>query len=382
MKTYSSILILLFFLSSCGDKPEKEANAEPKKNTNENIVQLTPAQMQNAGIKTGKAVRRNISEILKVNGYIDVPPQNIVSVSVPMGGYLKSTKLLEGMHVGKGEVIAVIEDPQYIQMQQDYLITGAKLNFAENEYNRQKVLNQNKATSDKQFQQTQADYKSLQVMLSALRAKLQLIGINPDRLSENNLSKSINVYSPINGFVTKVNVNIGKYVNPADVLFEIVNPSDIHLALNVFEKDINKLKIGQLLIAYTNNDTTKKYPCEIVLIGKELTQDRNIEVHCHFERYDNTLIPGMFMNADIQTQNNIVLALPSDAIVTYENKTYVFIQRSNNSFEMMEIKTGLFQNEYTEVLSDDSSMLENAMFVTSGAYSLLMKMKNMEEEEE
>src|SRR6185369_5364434 len=106
MKTYLSILTLLFFLSSCGDKSEKETNAEPQKNTNENIVHLTPAQMQNAGIKTGKAVRRNISEILKVNGYIDVPPQNIVSVSVPMGGYLKSTKLLEGMHVGKGEVIA------------------------------------------------------------------------------------------------------------------------------------------------------------------------------------------------------------------------------------------------------------------------------------
>ena len=118
------------------------------------------------------------------------------------------------------------------------------------------------------------------------------------------------------------------------------------------------------------------------MIGKELTQDRNIEVHCHFERYDNTLIPGMFMNADIQTKSNIVLTLPSDAIVTYENKTYVFIQRSNNSFEMMEIKTGLFQNGYTEVLSDDSSMLENARFVTSGAYSLLMKMKNTEEEEE
>lgn len=380
MKSYLSIWFLLFLTASCNNKTETEPTTETKPNNNSKIVQLTDAQMQNAGIRTDKAAQRNMSQVLKVHGYIDVPPQNIISVSVPMGGYLKSTRLLEGMHVNKGESIAVIEDPQYIQMQEDYLTTKAKLEFVENEYNRQKILNQNKATSDKQFQQTQADYKSLQVMLSALRAKLQLIGLNPDKLNENNLSKSINVYSTINGYVTKVKVNIGKYVNPSDVLFEIVDPSDIHLALNIFEKDINKLKIGQHLTAYTNNDTSKKHDCEIVLLGKELSEDRNIEVHCHFEEYDRTLIPGMFMNADIETENNNVWTLPSDAVVTYKNKNYVFIQRSNNSFEITEVKTGVTENGYTELLLNDTSMLQNAAFVTNDAYSLLMKMRNTEEE--
>ena len=380
MRSYLNILFLLFVAASCNNKTETETTAAAKTQDNENLVQLTDAQIQNAGIKTGKAAQRNMSQILKVHGYIDVPPQNIISVSIPMGGYLKSTKLLEGMHVNKGESIAVIEDPQYIQMQEDYLTTKARLDFIETGYNRQKILNQNKATSDKQFQQTQADYRSLQVRLSALRAKLQLIGLNPDKLNENNLSKSINVYSTINGYVTKVNVNIGKYVNPADVLFEIVDPSDIHLALNIFEKDLDKLKIGQHLTAYTNNDTSKKHDCEIVLIGKELSQDRNIEVHCHFEKYDNTLIPGMFMNADIQTENNNVWVLPSDAIVTYENKNYAFAQRNNNSFEITQVKTGVTQNGYTELLLTDTIRLQSSVFVINGAYSLLMKMRNTEEE--
>lgn len=381
MKDFIGIPVLFIFLWSCSGKSETktETNVQPK--GNQNIVQLTADQIQNADIKTAKAEQRSISEILKVNGYIDVPPQNIVSVSVPMGGYLKSTRLLEGMHVNKGEAIAVIEDPQYIQMQQDYLTAKARIGFTEGEYNRQKTLNQSKATSDKQFQQTEADYNSQRVLLKSLSEKLKLVGINPERLNEGNVSRSINIYSPINGYVTKVNVNIGKYVNPADVLFEIVNPADIHLALNVFEKDVNKLKIGQALTAYTNNDTSKRYKCKIILIGRELSPERNIEVHCHFERYDNTLLPGMFMNADIQTENNNVWTLPSDAIVNYENKTYAFIQRDRNSFEIKEIKTGISQNGYAEIIADDPSLLQNTVFVTNGAYSLLMKMKNTEEEE-
>lgn len=383
MKLFLSIPILFIFLSSCNSKADTKAETEPKAKSkaNENIVQVTDAQIQNAGIKTGKAEQRNISSILKVNGFIDVPPQNIVSISVPMGGYLKSTRLLEGMHVNKGEAIAVIEDQQYIQMQQDYLTTKAKLGYIESEYNRQKVLNQNKATSDKLFQQTEADYNSQKILLRSLSEKLKLVGINPEHLNEGNITRSINVYSPINGYVTKVNVNIGKYVNPADVLFEIVNPADIHLALNVFEKDINKLRIGQELVTYTNSDPSKKYPCKIILIGKELSQERNIEVHCHFEQYDDKLIPGMFMTADIQTESNKAWTLPSDAIVNYENKPFVFIQRGNNNFEITEIQTGNSENGYTEIIFKDTSLIASTAFVTNGAYSLLMKMKNTEDEE-
>ncbi|MEO6582935.1 MAG: efflux RND transporter periplasmic adaptor subunit [Panacibacter sp.] len=381
MKYFSSIPILFSFLLSCSNSEETTKEAPAKDKSNENIVQLTDAQIQSAGIKTGKSEKRNISEVLKVNGFIDVPPQNIVSISVPMGGYLKSTKLLPGMHVSRGESIAVIEDQQYIQMQQDYLTAQARLHYTEGEYNRQKVLNQSKATSDKLFQQTEADYTSQKILLRSLSEKLKLTGINPEKLNADNLSRSINIYSPINGYITKVNVNIGKYVNPSDVLFEIVNPADIHLALNVFEKDINKLRIGQQLVAYTNNNPAKKYPCKIILTGKELSQDRNIEVHCHFEQYDDKLIPGMFMNAEIETENNNAYTLPADAIVSYENKQGVFIDKGNKTFEIIEIKTGNTENGYTEIILNDTSMLGNASFVTNGAYSLLMKMKNTEEEE-
>ena len=337
--------------------------------------------MKNGDIVTGKLESKNISSVLRANGRIDVPPQNLVSISAPLGGYLHSTKLLPGMHVSKGQTLALMEDPQYIQLQQDYLTAKIKMLYAEQEYNRQKELNQSKASSDKVRQQAHADYNSQLILVRALSEKLRLININPERLSAENISRYASVVSPINGFVSKVNVNIGKYSNPADILFEIVNPEDIHLALDIFEKDVNKLYIGQKVFAFTNADPAKRYPCTIILISKEISEDKSFEVHCHFEKYDKELLPGMFMNAEILERSKEAYVLPSDAIVNYENKQYVFIQKGNNLFEIIEIITGSSEKGYTEIDNDSLNKLKDQTIVIKGAYSLLMKMKNTSDEE-
>ena len=360
----------------CNSKKEEQ----PLETTaNANLVSITDAQLKNTTIEIGKLEKRDISSILKVTGKIDVPPQNMVSVSMPLGGYLTSTKLLPGLHIAKGEIIATMEDQQYVQLQQDYLTTKSKLYFAEKEYQRQKELNQNQASSDKVYQQADAEYKILRITLSALAEKLRLISVNPNSLSEKNISKSVNIYAPINGFVSKVNVNIGKYVNPSDVLFELINPSDIHLNLKIFEKDITKLAIGQKLVAYTNNQPDKKHPCEILLISKDLSIDEHTaDVHCHFENYDKTLLPGMYMNADINVKSENTLTLPKDAVVNFEGKEYLFLVVNKNQFQMIEVKTGNSENGFIEILDNDQ-LTKNAI-VTKGAYTLLMKLKNKADE--
>jgi len=374
MKNIFITITAAFILTSCGNKKSEEETTE--KTTIENTTTLTDAQIKNAGIQTGKVEQKEISATLKLNGKIDVPPQNLVSISVPMGGYLKYTDLLQGMHVNKGQVLCVVEDQQYIQLQEDYLLAKSKIVYAKAEFERQKELNQSKASSDKVYQQAQAEYNSLAVMVQSYGEKLKFAGINPNSVSTKSISKSINVYSPISGFVSKVNVNIGKYVNPSDILFEIVNPTDIHLALTVFEKDINRLAIGQSLVAYTNTNPEKKYPCKIILIGKDFSEDRSTEMHCHFTNYDKALLPGMYMNAEIEVKSQQSNVLPSDAIVSYENKNYVFVANANKQFEMKEVTTGNAENGFTEIISDD---LKEATVVTKGAYALLMKMKNVEE---
>ena len=375
MKSFIIISIAII-ITSCGNNKPTTQQVDTVQLGNQ--VSLTPEQMKNAGIVLGTFTDKPMSTSIKVFGVIDVPPQNMISVSLPLGGYLQETQLLPGMHVNKGEVIATVEDQQFIQLQQDYLSAKTKLQLLDKEYNRQKEMNRNKASSDKSLQQSEADYNTQKIMVKAISEKLKLIHLNPDNLSEQTISRSIKIYSPISGFVKHVNVNIGKYVMPSEVLFELVNPEDIHLNLKIFEKDLNKLSIGQKVMAFTNEQPTVKYPCEIILISKDLKADRSAEVHCHFEKYDKTLLPGMYMNAEIALHSGLSKVLPSDAIVSFENKQYAFIAVSANEFKMMEVQIGNTENGFTEIESDVISF-NNSKMVVSGAYSLLMQLKNQEE---
>ena len=373
---YTLIILTSMLFNACSsNQPTEEPTSVVTENSN--LVELSDAQLKNANITVGKIASKNMASILKVNGIIDVPPQNMISISVPLGGFLKYTKLLPGMHLLKGESIATMEDQQYIQLQQEYLTTVSNLKFAESEYNRQKELNLSKASSNKALEQAEASFQSLKINAKSLSEKLKLIGINPENLSEKTISRSIDIHSPIDGYVSHVNVNIGKYVNPSDVLFELVNPTDIHLGLTIYEKDLDKIFIGQKLQAFTNHKPDLKYPCEIILIGKDLSEERSVEVHCHFEKYDKTLIPGMFMNAELEINNNNAKVLPDEAIVRFENVNYAFIATSKNTFKMIEVKLGSSEKGLTEVTMDDS--FNNKNFVLNGAYNLLMQLKNKEE---
>jgi len=377
MKTKIIIAVLLLISYSCNSK--KEEQNVSKNPISEKIISLTDKQLKNAELTFENIEKRNISATITANGVIDVPPQNLISISIPLGGYLKYTKLLPGMFVKKNEIIAVMEDQQYIQLQQEYLTAKSKLFFAEKEYERQRDLNEDKASSDKVFQMADAEYKNLRIIVNSLAEKLRLININPNLLTEKTISKGVNIYSPINGFVSKVNVNIGKYVNPSDILFELINPDDIHLNLKIFEKDINGLSIGQKIMAYTNSQPDKKHQSEIILISKDISsEEHSAQVHCHFNKYDKTLLPGMYMNATIELKQENVQTLSNDAIVTYEGIDYVFIKKDNHTFEMASVKAGKNENGFTEIINAEK--LLNRKIVSKGAYTILMQLKNKSEE--
>jgi len=370
--------ILSFFIAglllSCSGKPEATAK-EPE--TQPSVVKFTADQLKQAGIETGQIAVKPLSAELKVNGVVDVPPQNIVSVSFPLGGYLKSTKLLPGMHVGRGEVIAIMEDQGLIQLQQDYLMAEAKRAFLEKEFQRQQELSENKVNAEKTFQQVQADFTAQKVMVKGYAEKLRLIGINPEKLTEQTVSRSVPVYSPINGFVKKVNVNIGKFVNPTDELFELINPDDIHAALTVFEKDITKVSIGQKVKVSFADDPSREYLCEIILISHNVDENRSGTLHCHFESRPGQLLPGMFLNARIQLKNTPVPAVPEEAVVRSGNNEYLVEAKGKDEFELLPVETGVRENGFVEVKAAQS--FEGRSFVLKNAYAVLGKMKNAAE---
>ncbi|TDO27119.1 efflux RND transporter periplasmic adaptor subunit [Sediminibacterium goheungense] len=378
MRSY--ILVIAFAGAiACGTK-KQETSQTTENTTIEKDISLTAEQLKNGGIETGLPEEAMMSASIKVNGVVDVPPQSMVSVSFPLGGYLKNSHLLPGMGVKKGEVIATLEDQSYVQLQQDYLVAKARMDYLSADLERQKELSSQDATSKKIYQQAGADFKTQQVLIKSLEEKLRIVGIDPDKLTVNNISRAINLRSPINGFVTKVNVNIGKYVNPADVLFELVDPDDIHAALTVFEKDIMMIKKGMKAAVSLADKPGKKYEVDVILVTRNVDENRGGLVHCHFENANHELLPGMFLNGSFELDSKKVMAVPESAVVRFEGKQYVFLAKDKSNFEMKEVETGIVQNGKIELKEDAAVNWKEQKIAVKNAYSLLGKLKNKADE--
>jgi cobalt-zinc-cadmium efflux system membrane fusion protein len=293
-----------------------------------------------------------------------------------MGGYVKKANLIPGDKVSKGSVLAVLEDASYISLQQDYLTAKSKLVFLEADYNRQKALNASKTSSDRQFQLATSEYESQKYLVKSLSEKLQLMGMVPAQLNENNISKSISFKSPISGYVTKVNVNAGKYVAPTDVLFEIMDPSDLHARLIVFENDATAIKSGNKVTFTVNNKSDKTYDAKVHLVTPNIENERTTEVHCDVVTSNTGLFPGTFVNAQIQLNDATVSALPAASIVKWQNKSYVFVERASLTYEMVPVVAGMESKGMIEIISGISV---DQKVVVANAYTLLMKLKNSSE---
>ncbi len=373
MKSRLTYSILLAFLVACSSKVEKGAAEAKESAVESNIVSLTKTQLHIGKIAIGSLRTTKMQKTIKVNGFIDVPPQNMLSVSIPMGGYVKKANLIPGEKVTKGAVLAVLEDASYISLQQDYLTAKSKLVFLEADYNRQKALNASKTSSDRQFQLATSEYESQKYLVKSLHEKLQLMGMVPSQLNENNISKSISFRSPISGYVTKVNVNAGKYVAPTDVLFEIMDPSDLHARLVVFENDATAIKAGNRVTFTVNNKSDKTYDAKVHLVTPNIENERTTDVHCDVVTANTGLFPGTFVNAAIELNDATVQALPAASIVKWQNKSYVFIERASLTYEMVPVVAGMESKGMIEIVSGITAAQK---VVVANAYTLLMKLKN------
>lgn len=373
MLRISTIFFTIIFFS-CSEK-KADLQEAPAVDASSFQVALSDAQIKNAGIETGTAELRDMQTTLKVNGLVDVPPQNMITISFPPGGYLKSTSMLPGMRVRKGQVLAVMEDQAIIQMQQDYLMAKSRSEFLQKELTRQQLLNTTKASSDKVYEQAASNYELESITVSALKEKLLLVGINPLTLKENAISRTVNIYSPISGYISTVRVNIGKYVNPADILFELVNINDLHLMLNVFEKDLPSILPEQSVQAFLTGDTSKIFEARVMLVSKMVDSTRSATVHCHFLGDPSGLLPGMFMNATIATSKRSQLTVPEEAVVQSGDSSYVFMQVQRGQFLLTPVRV-MFSQNGTAAITSDHVDLNNKTIVTRNAYAALMKLKN------
>ncbi|MBD2755222.1 efflux RND transporter periplasmic adaptor subunit [Spirosoma sp. BT704] len=367
------------------------ADSTPERPAGPVRVSLTQAQYDMAEIKLGQPTSRIMHTTLKVNGTLDVPAQNQVSVSVPIGGYIRQIGLEPGMRIRKGQTLVVLENPEYIQLQQDFLDTKAKLEYADLEFARQQELSRDNVSALKIFQQTRANRQSLQAQLAGLSQRLAMLRINPATLTPERLTRTVTIPSPVSGFVTDVPVNNGRFVNPSDVLVQLTDISHMHVRLSVFEKDISRIQRGQTVRFAVGGDAAaadSQFPHrgEIFLIGKSIASDRTIPVLAHPEGYASDYIPGSYVSAQVAVNTQPLSTLPEAALVSYGGNAYIYVlERKQTSpvtyqFQQVGVKTGIRENGYVVVTIPNTIDPAKTPVVVQGAYSLLAKLNNSEEE--
>lgn len=383
-------LLAIATIWGCSDTSNvEEAEQVSHHQHDEATVELTEAQYKITEIRLSKVVYKNLSNSIQVNGVLDVPPQNLVDISVPIGGFIVKTDLLQGMWVKKGQLLATLEHPDYVQLQQDYLDKKSRLTYLEREYQRQAQLDKENVNSKKELEKVAADYESLRAQVKGLEEKLAMLNINASSLTEDKISRTIKIYAPIAGYVSEVNVNIGKYVTPSNIIFEIVDTEHLHAELTVYEKDIVNVKKGQKVRFKLPNERGNERLASVYLIGRKIDKDRAVKVHAHLDKEDSNLLPGMYITASIELSEDSVMAVPTEAIVSAGGKDYVYYLKNTDGqgdtkkhvFGRIEVSKGVASSGYVQVSSSEKIDWSSISIVSKGAYSLLSKMENTDEDE-
>lgn len=372
------VVASIITMSSCSSRND-ETTAEPllSEAVQANEYKLTQIQFSFSNMELGKLVTKPFHEIVKATGIFDVPPENRVTVSTYFGGAVTHIDLLPGVQVKKGQTLFSLENPDFVQIQQDYLEAKGQLAYLKSDFERQKNLVKDNVTSEKNFLKAESDYTVTRVKLESLGKKLSLMGIDPKNLTLENIRSSINISSPINGFVTQVNIARGAFLAPSQTAITIVDTDHLHLELNIFEKDLPKVKVGQSIKFNLQEDYSTIYDATVHLVNKTVDpESRTVGIHGHLsnESLSSKFNPGMYVEANILTTSQTKTALPQEALVEVDGKYFVLVLSASSdegfTFLKKEIKIGSSNKGYVEILNSND-LKDNSEFLVKGAFNLI-----------
>lgn len=383
MKTKTNFLRLIWALVipmliwSCGSTEEPESAENDA--VVDDIIHISQEQFDAAKLEIGKLEQKDFSTQIRVNGLLDVPPQNRAIINVYFGGYVKKIDLLPGDKVAKGDLLFVLENPDYLEIQQQYLESKGQLDYLESNFLRQKELIKDSITSKKNLLQAESEFLMIKAKYESLRKKVILMNLNPDQLNAENITSQIQIKAPISGYVSRISLSLGSYVSPSEKAMTIVDTEHMHLELKVFEKDLEDIQVGQLITFTTQEQSKHIHNAEVHLINKVVdAEDRSIQVHGHImeEESSDHLFPGMYIEANIYTLKDSALALPDDAIVELNQQYFVLTIKSNSegnyAFEQKEVLLGLKSDGYSEI-TNAKDFEPNTSFLMKGAFNLIQE---------
>lgn len=406
MKRFVLILSIISLLASCKNEQAETVKEEEPHEAPSSIVSLTEEQVKAAGIQLGSVELKNLKTSIKANGMLSVPNENKAFITSVNSGVIRTLLIRPGGYVKKGQVVATIVNPDVANLQQGLQTVNAQISLAEIEYKRQRELVAGDAAPLKNVQRIQTELATLRVSRNSLQKQLSAMGISPSSVSRGNIITTINITAPISGTVSNVIAQIGSNVDPSTPIAEIVNNSRLHLDLFVFEKDLPSLHANQIIHFTLTNNPGKEYDAQIYSIGTAFANEtKTIPIHAVVSGDKTGLIEGMNITALISIGTNVVPAVPTDAIVNYQGRDYIFVltkqaadhheevekeeghkegeahtEEPATNFERVPVIRGTSDVGFTEIklLKD---LPPNTQIITKGAFFALAKMTNAGEGE-
>tara|TARA_B110000037_G_scaffold29030_1_gene34603 strand:- start:16743 stop:17948 length:1206 start_codon:yes stop_codon:yes gene_type:complete len=391
-----TLVTLSLLATSCGPKENQnkkeghphneEVNKEPKKeHSDRDEVMLSAQQFEALKIKIDTIASRNMSSYVEANGTLEVPPQSEGAITSVIGANVASIEVIEGDKVNKGQVVAYLSHPNIIKIQTDYLNAFNSSNFLKKNYERQQKLYDAGVGSGANFQKAEARYDASKVMVSGMAAQLQLLNVSAQSVRNGSVAQRVALRSPIEGYIQKVEVKTGQYVEPQTELFEVVNTHHVHADLMVFEKDVYKVKKGQKVTFNIQSIQDDALSAEIYSVSKTFEDSpKALHVHAEIENKKGNLIPGMYIQGRIQVESSETMALPESAIIKEGDKFFVFsVEKENKdwSFKPVEVILGQKDNNWI-ALQFPEEIERNTKFAFNNAYYLMAEMKKGETEHE
>ncbi|GAB3943818.1 efflux RND transporter periplasmic adaptor subunit [Spirosoma harenae] len=388
----SHLILLLGLLSSTLACKKQEAEQKGDDHTHEHkqtdLVELSDDQLRIASIQLGSVSYRNLSHSVQLNGRLAVPAQSQVIITALQGGFIRAIPLLPGQPVHQGQVLARIENPELVQLQQEYAESHSRLTYLEAEQVRQQELSRENVSALKVLQQTTSELKATQARVTGLNQRIRLVGLSPKAALEGKYSASYVITAPQSGVVTDVLASTGQYVQPADMIAKLTSNQGLYAELTVFEKDLPMIREGQQVSLLLNNEGGRERSGRINYINRAIDTDRSVRVVAKIDKPDAQLTPNTFLKAKLNLGNSRVTALPEEAIVSAEGKEYIFIVTTEKApehheheeahttvFKQILVRRGVTENGYSQVTLPGNIDWQKTQVAVKGAYEILSQLK-------
>lgn len=298
----AAVAILLCY--SCGNRNRTNTEATPSLSTDTISAVTAAGQMpaQDSALQADAVSgATSVGNQATFNGTLIIPPQNHATVTLTMDGTVKSTSLLPGAYIKKGELLVTLENPAFITLQQVYLDGHAQTEFLQNEYRRQQTLSREEAASQKKFQQSKADYFSMKSKMDAAAAQLSLLGVDTSVLLSDGIEPCMEIKAPISGYVSDMQMNVGKHFKAGDPLCHIIDKSNTMLRLTAYEKDLATLKAGSRIEFRVNGMGKQTFHAVLISVGQQVDDlNRSVDVYARITEQHAQFRPGMYVMARVE----------------------------------------------------------------------------------